>query len=152
MNVKIMLNKDEEIKRLAADPEVELRIKNAIIDGVGKRVAKTLGDEGMERITSECRKVLHEELEKQSFIKHSSDFFRSLQISNELRDAIRQEAQSLLAVAIQNCVNETFNSMGRSTIGMMVAGRIQELNLMDCKKVIADAADRVIRSRLSGGR
>ena len=151
MNVKIMLNKDEEIKRLAADPAIELRIKNAIIDGVGKRVAKCLGEEGMERITRECRKELHEELERQSFIKRDS-WMRSLEISNELRNAIRQEAQSLLSMAIQNCVNETWNSMGRSTIEMMVASRIQELEKMDCKKVIADAAERVIRNRLSGGR
>lgn len=151
MNVKIMLNKDEEIKRLAADPETELRIKNAIIDGVGKRVAKALGEEGMERITRECRKELHEELERQSFIKRDS-WMRSLEISNELRNAIRQEAQSLLSMAIQNCVNEVFNSMGRSTVEMMVASRIQELEKMDCNKVIADAAERVIRNRLSGGR
>lgn len=151
MNVKIMLNKDEEIKRLAADPAIELRIKNAIIDGVGKRVAKALGDEGMERITRECRKALHEELERQGFIKRGS-WMRSMEISNDLRDAIRQEAKSLLSMAIQNCVNETFNSMGRTTVEMMVASRIQELEKMDCNKAIADAADRVIRSRLSGGR
>ena len=150
MNVKIMLNKDEEIKRLAADPEIELRIKNAIIDGVSKRVAKALVGEGMTMIKSECRKALHEELEKQCLIKRG--YLRTLEISNALRDAIRQEAKSLLSMAIQNCVNETWNSMGRSTIEMMVASRIQELEKMDCKKAIADAAESVIRNRLSGGR
>lgn len=150
MNVKIMLNKDEEIKRLAADPAIELRIKNAIIDGVGKRVAKALGDESMERIKRECRQELNRELEKRCLLKRG--YLRTLEISNELRDAIRQEAKSLLSMAIQNCVNETFDSIGRSTIEMMVASRVQKLENMDCEKVIADAAERVVRNRLSGGR
>ena len=150
MNVKIMLNKDEEIKRLAADPEIEIRIKDAIIDGVGKRVAKALGDESMERIKRECRQELNRELEKRCLLKRG--YLRTLEISNELRDAIRQEAKSLLSMAIQNCVNEVFNSIGRSTVEMMVASRIQELEKMDCNKVIADAAERVVRNRLSGGR
>lgn len=42
MNIKIMLNKDEEIKRLASDPEVEIKIKAAIVDEIAKRAATKL--------------------------------------------------------------------------------------------------------------
>lgn len=45
MNVKIMLNKDEEIKELAKDPEVQVKIKAAIIDGIGTRVVKAVQKE-----------------------------------------------------------------------------------------------------------
>lgn len=38
--VKIMLNDKESIGELARDPEVQIRIKEAIIDEIGKRVVK----------------------------------------------------------------------------------------------------------------
>lgn len=42
MTIKMMLNKDEEIKRLAQDPEVQIRIKEAIVDAIAKRAVKAL--------------------------------------------------------------------------------------------------------------
>ncbi len=42
MTVKLMLNKDEEIKRLAQDPEVQIRIKDAIVAAIANRAVKAL--------------------------------------------------------------------------------------------------------------
>lgn len=42
MTVKLMLNKDEEIKRLAQDPEVQIKIKEAIVDAIAKRAVKAV--------------------------------------------------------------------------------------------------------------
>lgn len=42
MTIKMMLNKDEEIKRLAQDPEVQIRIKDAIVDAIAKRAVKAI--------------------------------------------------------------------------------------------------------------
>lgn len=53
MTVKLMLNKDKEIKRLAQDPEVQIRIKEAIVDAIAKRAVKAL-DSG------EIRKAIDE--------------------------------------------------------------------------------------------
>ena len=59
-SVKIMLNDRDAILELAKDPEVEARIKAAIVDEVGKRAAKAaqaaLGAKIAEVVDQEIRK------------------------------------------------------------------------------------------------
>lgn len=59
MNVKIMLNKDEEIKELAKDPEVQVKIKTAIIDGIGKLAVKAVQKELTPDIDSAVMKAVY---------------------------------------------------------------------------------------------
>ena len=58
MNIKIMLNKDEEITRLAQDPEVQIRIKNAIVDEVARRTVKAVGAELEPFIDNKVKELL----------------------------------------------------------------------------------------------
>jgi hypothetical protein len=60
MNVKIMLNKDEEIKELAKDPEVQLKIKAAIVDGIGTRAVKAVQKELTHDIDEAVRKAVYD--------------------------------------------------------------------------------------------
>lgn len=55
-----ILNKDEEIKELAKDPEVQLKIKVAIIDGIGKLAVKAVQKELSPDIDSAVMKAVYD--------------------------------------------------------------------------------------------
>lgn len=54
--IKVILNDEKTIVELAKDPDVLVRIKDAIIDGVSRRVAKTIGSELEDRVRSSIQR------------------------------------------------------------------------------------------------
>lgn len=144
MNIKIMLNKDEEIKRLAADPEIEIKIKNAILDGVGKRVAKTIDKEALKNVEGTCRRYM-EVMLKERGIEYN---FYTPKIPKWLSDKIQKKVEDLLTIGIENCVRQTFDEMAKTQIEIAVAGKLQELASIDPTAEIKAAADRIIRQKL----
>lgn len=142
MNVKIMLNKDEEIRRLAADPDVEIRIKDAIIDGVGKRAAKAIDTETRLSIERVCRLHMDELLRKEGFTNYRT------KVPKRVTDNIQKTVKEIVKNEIESCVRRIINETATAHIETAIAGKLKELKNIDVAKVIKDAANTVIRKKL----
>lgn len=102
MNIKIMLNDEKSIAELAKDPEVVKVIKTAIIDGVSKRVAKTMEGEITCAIEKEIR----------SFTKPNK--------ANEVFDKTSYYETPLLSSKMKKHIDEVVAMKVRNEIGKII--------------------------------
>ena len=85
--ITISLQDKETIKELAKDPDVQIKIKNAVLDGIGKRALKiaNLSDEIISIMETDIRNYFTEDA-KRSFLINSKV------LKPEFKELIHEEA------------------------------------------------------------
>ena len=141
--ITIFLQDKETIKELAKDPDVQIKIKDAILDGIGKRALKigNLSDEIIAIMEDDIRNYFTEK-ETHSIFEHCTV------LKPEFRELIHEEA------------NKTFLSIAdKELIDMqkIIKSRVDEIKLiimdtiknnLNLEKIVSEAAEKVIREKL----
>lgn len=136
MTIKIMLNKDEEINKLALDPEVQLKIKAAIMDAIASRAVKAVEKD------ADLKRFIEEKVHDILFDKR-----RWGCLNDETSEKIEKYVKKNVETAIFNMSmdeKEKYVEQFRKAI----AERIKALDEIDVKSVFTDAVDRYIRTKM----
>ena len=140
--ITISLQDKETIKELAKDPDVQIKIKDAVLDGIGKRALKiaNLSDEIISAIEDDIRNYFTEE-------EHHS-IFRPTVLKPKFRELIHEEANK----AFLSIADKEFIDMQK-----IIKSRVDEIKLiimdtitnnLNLEKIVSDAAEKVIKEKL----
>ena len=111
--ITISLQDKETIKELAKDPDVQIKIKDAILDGIGKRALK-IGN-----LSDEIIAIMEDDIRNYFTEKETHSIFRNCTVLKpEFRELIHEEA------------NKTFLS-------------IADKELIDMQKIIKSRVDEI---------
>lgn len=140
MNVKIMLNDEKSIAELAKDPEVVKEIKKAIIDGVSKRVAKTMEGEIAKAINEEIRLFTHPTKANEVFDKYG--YLNTPILSSKMKKQI----DALVAMKVRNEIGKIIDEFSANAEYVEAFNRRKkEIEAYDFDK----AVEKFITSRLA---
>lgn len=141
--ITISLQDKETIKELAKDPDVQIKIKDAILDGIGKRALKigNLSDEIISVMEDDIRNYFTE-------TKNLSILRSSTVLKPEFRELIHEEANKMfLSIADKELID----------MQKIIKNRVDEIKLiimdtitnnLNLEKIVSDAAEKVIREKL----
>ena len=134
MNIKIMLNKDEEIKELAKDPEVQVKIKAAIIDGVGARAAKAIQKELAPDIYRTVRETVY-----------SSGFGLKDSVKKDIEKHVEKAVDHAITTKLVDIMEKEFSSVVRKKADEYVKG----IDRMDLTSIVEKKVKEIIERKLS---
>lgn len=98
--VKIMLNDKSSIEELAKDPEVQVRIKTAIVDEIGKRAAKAAQAALDKSVENAVRLAMDKFLrDKPNDVVKRCDTWGYITLSDKVKEAIQNAVNSKLTIA-----------------------------------------------------
>lgn len=135
MNVKIMLNKDEEIKELAKDPDVRVKIKAAIIDGIGARAVKAVQKELAPDIDEAARKAVYK----------GNTFNLKDSVKADIERHVGNAVEFAIATKLGDIMEKEFYSLVREKAKSYVAA----IDEMDIKSIVEDMVQRILERKLS---
>lgn len=136
MTIKIMLNKDEEINKLALDPEVQLKIKAAIMDAIASRAVKA---------------VEKDAALKQFIEEKVHDILYDRERWGCLNDATSKKIEEYVKRNVENAIFDMSMDEKEKYIAQFrkaLDERIKALDEIDVKEVFANAVDRYIRNKM----
>lgn len=131
--INIFLNDKEIIEQIAKDPEVQIKIKNAILEGAIKRVAKL-----KEGISEQIAKTLKDEMCKPSGW--------SLMLKDEFKEAIKRESVRAVESFVKSEVSDLVKSVQKETNyykGLIMA----KLESIDIDKVIREEVRKAVNEK-----
>lgn len=138
MTVKLMLNKDEEIKRLAQDPEVQIKIKEAIVDAIAKRTVKALDNAEIREAIDKtlkaallCDKPLWHPPLKEDVAKR---------IETAAKDALDTRLHEILVDALPGY---------EAKFRQILDGHLKEIEKLDFAAMAQRAVDRFVAAKFS---
>lgn len=134
MNVKLMLNDAKEIRKLAEDPDVQVKIKEAIIDAIGKRAAKTLNGELGDHVDDAIR----------SFIYPSGGY----RLSDEIKDRIKRQIEDAIRMQLYDTTSDILEKEFYSPLRTALSARLAEIKDCDIAKVLQNAATKLLERKL----
>jgi len=138
MTVKMMLNNDEEIKRLAQDPEVQIRIKEAIVDAIAKRAVKALEN-------AEIREAINETVEKTLLADKPS--WRP-----PLKESVAKHIKTTAEVALDERLHDILVGTlpgYEAKFHQILDGHLKELEKLDFAVMAQRAVDRFVADKFS---
>lgn len=134
MNKLTLFLQDKElISELAKDPEVQIRIKDAIIDGAIKRAAKLTNG-----ISDKIANVLKEEMIE-------GTYWRS-QLKPEYAELIRAETKNLISSFVNSEAKNLHEEVKRKVeyYKMLIIGKLENL---DIDKVIREEIRKAVNEK-----
>lgn len=140
--ITIILQDKETIKELAKDPDVQIKIKDAVIDGIGKRATKiaNLSDDIIHKLEEDIRNYFTE--------TDNSMWNRRNVLKPEFKELIHKEANNAFDLSVSKelldmhkIINERLDE-----IKLIIMDRIT--NSLNLEKIVSDAAEKVIREKL----
>ena len=140
--ITIILQDKETIKELAKDPDVQIKIKDAVIDGIGKCASKiaNLSDDIIHKLEDDIRNYFTE--------TDNSMWNRRNVLKPEFKELIHEEANNAFNLSVSKelldmhkIINERLNE-----IKLIIMNRIT--NGLNLEKIVSDAAEKVIREKL----
>ena len=136
--ITIVLQDKKTIEELAKDPEVQIKVKDAVIDAIGKRALKisNLQDEIIEK----RRKELWD------FFFDKSWYGRNLK--EEFRTEIRNQAKAEFNDLIRNELQE-MKKWIKSAIKEKKEAMSKEVESYDIEGIIREGAEKVIKEKFS---
>lgn len=143
-SIKIMLNDKEEIERLAADPDVKIKIKKAIVDEVLKRTAKAVNDEILGAIDQEVKSFVLPE--------HDNGVFdnSSWRCGPSLASAAREDIRAKIKTDVRRIITEELAAADpRQKIVEAMQRQLDRIEAIDIEKAVREAADRYVRAAMS---
>ena len=133
--ITILLQDKATIEKLAADPEVKIRIKDAVLDGVGKRALK------LANITNDITKAAQREIYNEFFVDGPTHILKA-EYKNLIKKRARTEMNMFLEEEIKECEKEL-----REAIRSWKLEVLEKLNEYDIEKDIREVAAEVIREK-----
>ena len=134
MNIKIMLNKDEEIKELAKDPKVQVKIKAAIVDGIGTRAIKAVQKELTPDIDSAVMKAVY-----------NREWYR-------LKDSVKKDIENHVEKAVNSAITTKIaDIMGKefySIVRKRAEEYVEKINRMDLTSIVEQKAREILERKL----
>lgn len=140
--ITIILQDKETIKELAKDPDVQIKIKDAVIDGIGKRATKiaNLSDDIIHKLEEDIRNYFTE--------SEKSTWGFNKVLKPEFKELIHKEANNAFSLSVSEelldmhkIINERLDE-----IKLIIMDRIT--NGLNLEKIVSDAAEKVIREKL----
>lgn len=140
--ITIILQDKETIKELAKDPDVQIKIKDAVLDGIGKRASKiaNLSDDIIHKLEEDIRNYFTE--------TDNSMWNRRNVLKPEFKELIHKEANNAFNLYVSKelldmhkIINERLDEMK-----LIIMDRIT--NGLNLEKIVSDAAEKVIREKL----
>lgn len=136
MNKFTLLLQDKEvIKELACDPEIQIKIKNSIVDEVKRRAAK-----GIDSISEDLTKALKEELFEKA------GFFSTPRLKPAIKKLLENNIEEIVKevildhkLAIANIVTETMDEY-KSAIRL-------HLSKIDINQILREEAYNIIKRK-----
>ena len=134
--ITIVLQDKKTIGELAKDPEVQIKVKDAVIDAIGKRALKisNLQDEIIEKRRKELWDFF---FDKGWYGRNLKEEFRTEirnQAKAEFNDLIRNELQEMKEW-IKSAINEKKEAMAK------------EVESYDIEEIIREVAEKVIKEK-----
>lgn len=133
----VVLQDRTTIMQLMEDPDVQIRVKNAVVDQLGKRALK------LSNITSDILAEVKKNLNEEFIV--SKVYYKELK--KEYKDKIRHEAQ----IAFGDIIREELDLM-RSEIRMALrdkkAEMLEQINDINLETIIIEVAEKVIKQKL----
>jgi len=140
--ITISLQDKETIKELAKDPDVQIKIKDAILDGIGKRALK-IGN-----LSNEIISVMEDDIRNYFTEKETHSMFGPTTVLKpKFRELIHEEAnKAFLSIADKELID----------MQKIIKSRVDEIkviimetitNNLNLEKIVSDAAEKVIREK-----
>lgn len=146
--ISILLQDKHTIEELAKDPEVQIRIKDAIVEGIGRRAAKLINSSyAIKEAVSQSSDAIKDSIEKELLTKDGwrktlkdnyADIIRK-QVDLEVRHIVSDEVASHLKT-IQDDIAKRIEAYKQRVTSL--------LDGYDLEKVITEQATLEIRRRL----
>lgn len=127
---------------MAKDPDVQIKIKDAVLDGIGKRASKiaNLSDDIIHKLEEDIRNYFTE--------TDNSMWNRRNVLKPEFKELIHKEANNAFNLNVSKelldmhkIINERLDEMK-----LIIMDRIT--NGLNLEKIVSDAAEKVIREKL----
>lgn len=135
--ITIVLQDKTTIEELAKSPEVQIRIKDAIIDKIGRRALK------IANVTNEMIRAAKSEVRDQ-FLKRC--LFSTPELKDEWKKAIRAQARS----EFHDMVNKDLEEMRivfKHELNERKKSILKEIENTDIESIIREVAWKVIRDK-----
>ena len=104
--IKVILNDEKTISELAKDPDVLVRIKDAIIDGVSRRVAKTIESELEDSVRNSIKKAITDFTHSKNEIFERSLSFDAPKLTPKLIEEINTRIKLRVGYAVDEAINK----------------------------------------------
>lgn len=140
--ITIILQDKETIKELAKDPDVQIKIKDAVIDGIGKRASKiaNLSDDIIHKLEEDIRNYFTE--------SDNSMWKKRNVLKPEFKELIRKEANNAFNLSVSKELLDMHKIINNrlDEIKTIIMDRIT--NGLNLEKIVSDAAEKVIKEKL----
>lgn len=133
--ITILLQDKQTIENLAADPEVQIRIKDAILDGIGKRAAK------ISNVTNAIISASKKEIQREFF----NETYR-FELKEEWKRAIKEQARTAFNELVNEELQKGSNEI-KENVRVWKADVLKKLKEYNIEKDIRDVAELVIRDK-----
>lgn len=140
--ITIILQDKETINELAKDPDVQIKIKDAILDGIGKRASK------IANLSNDIISILENDIRNYFTEKENGRWLSNTTLKPEFRELIHEEANKAFDKAVGNelidmrkIINNRMNE-----IKLLITDTIS--NSFNLEKIVSGAAEKVIREKL----
>lgn len=150
MNIKMMLNDKSSIEELAKDPEIQIRIKDAIVDEIGKRAAKA----AQAALNSTVERAV--ELAMTRFLKGKPndvvkrcDLWDNIVLSDKVMAAIQNAVDAKLTRAAFDYA-EKFPE--NEELKKAIQRQVDYAKEVDVEKMIRESVDKIVKDRFGGKR
>lgn len=149
--VKMMFNDRDAILELAKDPEVQAKIKAAIVDEVGKRAAKA----AQATLEKTIENVVDLELAKFNHpsAKNPNNWFTRDSVWNRvtLKSDVREKIRDRIRVALTEQMDELVNSLPEmAEVKRELAEQAANVKAMNVREMLKGEIERVVRNRFGG--
>lgn len=133
--ITILLQDKQTIEKLAADPDVQLRIRDAILDGIGRRSMKLSG------VASGIVSAAEREIRKEFF----GDTWRDV-LKDEYKDVIKRQVRKETHILVNEEIEECRIEISK-TIRSWKLDVLKKLKEYDFEKDIREVAEAVIKEK-----
>ena len=150
MNIKMMLNDKSSIEELAKDPEIQIRIKDAIVDEIGKRAAKAAQaalDSTIERAV-ELAMVRFLKGKPNDVVKRC-DLWDHIVLSDKMMKAIQDAVDAKLTMAAFDYAEKFPES---EELKKAIQRQVDYAKKVDVEKMIRESVDKIVKDRFGGKR
>lgn len=143
-SIKIMLNDKAEIERLAADPDVKIKIKKAIVDEVLKRTVKALNDEILDAISREVRSIVDPQTANELFDKSAWRCGPTLAagVREAIRNHVKLDTRRIMA-------EELAGIDPRPAIVEALQRQLDRIKGIDVEKTVREAASEYVQTMMA---
>ena len=147
--VSIVLQDKQIINELVNDPDFEIRIKDSIIDGIGKRAVKLMdANTTIKGVVEKISTAISDEMVKKVF---TTDSYYRKKFREEIQERIEQEVSGEFEKCLSNEVRKLRDSLEsefREELKQMKKEVSRKLESVDVESLVRKEARDVIEEKL----